>query len=241
MYSPSARRSYRGFSGAALAGLMAFDLHNQVPTYSPASVSAFLFEAVNSIADKNDPAAYPIAELARELIIPLDLAPSHHEPPVVSLGLEGFDKRIAQLWTHLWPAMRRSLAFRLSFSPQDLVEDVRPAIICTPQAFAARWSGFTLVEPNGADAPRSLAAALLVGAAAGWPLQAFGNDVEVEINSFGDLGLLERASELVRAPGDPPEQLIAAARLIEHLSPVSTAGAAGKVPLLERQIGRAHV
>jgi hypothetical protein len=74
LYSPSARRSYRGSSGATLAALMAFDLHNQVPTHSPASVSAFLFETVNSLADRDDTKALPIADLARELVTPRDLA-----------------------------------------------------------------------------------------------------------------------------------------------------------------------
>jgi GTPase-associated protein 1, N-terminal domain type 1/Effector-associated domain 1 len=156
------------------------------------------------------------------------------EPPVVLLGQEGFDQRIAQLWAHLWPAMRRGFAFRLSFSPQDLVDDTRPAVVCTPEALAARWSGFTLVEPTASGAQPSLAAAVLVGDEAGWPLRAFANDIETEIDSFRDLHLLERAFELAHAPTDRAEQLIAAARLIEHLSPVSTTGAVGKEPLLER-------
>lgn len=46
LYSPSARMSYRQLPPAIAAGLMAFDLHRQVPTFSPASISAFLEEAV---------------------------------------------------------------------------------------------------------------------------------------------------------------------------------------------------
>ncbi|WP_315751863.1 MULTISPECIES: GTPase-associated system all-helical protein GASH [unclassified Bradyrhizobium] len=45
-YSPSAQASYRELSPRSAATLMAFDMHGHVPVYSPASVSAFLFEAV---------------------------------------------------------------------------------------------------------------------------------------------------------------------------------------------------
>lgn len=46
LFSPSAQVSYRDLPPAAAAAQMAFDLYQQVPTFSPASVSAFLFEAV---------------------------------------------------------------------------------------------------------------------------------------------------------------------------------------------------
>lgn len=49
LYSPSAQTSYRTISADLAAGLMALDLHRQVPTFSPASVSAFLHEAVLSL------------------------------------------------------------------------------------------------------------------------------------------------------------------------------------------------
>jgi GTPase-associated system helical domain len=100
LYSPSARRSYRGSSGAVRAALMAFDLHNQVPTYSPASVSAFLFEAVNSLARQDSAQARPIGESARELVASQDLAglrayatelngPSAGRAPIVALAARG--------------------------------------------------------------------------------------------------------------------------------------------------------
>ena len=46
LFSPSTRTSYRDMSSSAAATLMAFDMHRQVPTLSPASVAAFLREAV---------------------------------------------------------------------------------------------------------------------------------------------------------------------------------------------------
>jgi hypothetical protein len=45
-YSPSAHASYRDMPPFEASALMALDLHEQVPTYSPASVSAFLREAI---------------------------------------------------------------------------------------------------------------------------------------------------------------------------------------------------
>lgn len=46
LYSPSAHTSYRNMSAFTSAALMALDLFEQVPTFSPASVSAFLNEAI---------------------------------------------------------------------------------------------------------------------------------------------------------------------------------------------------
>ena len=56
-YSPSAGTSYRNLAPEAAAALMAFDLYEQVPTFSPASVSAFLYEAVMTLPSDghNDP------------------------------------------------------------------------------------------------------------------------------------------------------------------------------------------
>jgi hypothetical protein len=49
LYSPSARLRYRELSPTTAAALMGFDLHRQVPTFSPASVAAFLAEAVEAL------------------------------------------------------------------------------------------------------------------------------------------------------------------------------------------------
>lgn len=49
LYSPSVQSSYRDMSPSIAAALMAFDLHQQVPIFSPASVAAFLYEAVLSL------------------------------------------------------------------------------------------------------------------------------------------------------------------------------------------------
>lgn len=49
LYSPSAHASYLDLPPFEAAALMALDLHEQVPTYSPASVSAFLREAIRCL------------------------------------------------------------------------------------------------------------------------------------------------------------------------------------------------
>lgn len=49
LYSPSAHISYRDLDPFDGAALMALDLHDLIPIYSPASVSAFLNEAIRSL------------------------------------------------------------------------------------------------------------------------------------------------------------------------------------------------
>lgn len=52
LYSPSAHASYLDLPPFEAAALMALDLHEQVPRYSPASVPAFLREAIRCLAVK---------------------------------------------------------------------------------------------------------------------------------------------------------------------------------------------
>lgn len=55
LYSPSAHASYLDLPPFEASALMALDLHEQIPTYSPASVSAFLREAIRCLpAEKDD-------------------------------------------------------------------------------------------------------------------------------------------------------------------------------------------
>jgi hypothetical protein len=49
MYSPSAHESYQDLPLFDAAALMALDLHEQVPTYSPASVSALLQQSIQAL------------------------------------------------------------------------------------------------------------------------------------------------------------------------------------------------
>jgi hypothetical protein len=54
LYSPSAHASYLELPPFEASALMALDLHEQVPTYSPASVSAFLREAIRCLPIEKD-------------------------------------------------------------------------------------------------------------------------------------------------------------------------------------------
>lgn len=67
LFSPSARTSYRELSPADAAALMAFDMQQQIPTFSPASVAAFLRETVVSLPTLNPEETSPIRELAEKI------------------------------------------------------------------------------------------------------------------------------------------------------------------------------
>ena len=62
LYSPSAHVSYRSMAAPIAAAMMAFDLHRQVPTFSPASVAAFLHEAVLSLPSIDCQKSQPIRD-----------------------------------------------------------------------------------------------------------------------------------------------------------------------------------
>lgn len=75
LYSPSARVSYREMPTSTAAALMAFDLHQQVPTFSPASVAAFLHEAVLSLPSLDPVQELSIRSLLEEAMATPELAP----------------------------------------------------------------------------------------------------------------------------------------------------------------------
>ncbi|HEY6642204.1 GTPase-associated system all-helical protein GASH [Povalibacter sp.] len=69
LYSPSAHASYLDLPPFEASALMALDLHEQVPTYSPASVSAFLREAIRCLPPgegEQDEGERDVASLVRD-------------------------------------------------------------------------------------------------------------------------------------------------------------------------------
>jgi hypothetical protein len=66
LFSPSARVSYHDIPASSAAALMAFDLHRLVPTFSPASVAAFLSEAVGQVGKPDLPEKFQIITLIKE-------------------------------------------------------------------------------------------------------------------------------------------------------------------------------
>jgi len=75
LYSPSARVSYRALPASTVGALMALDLHQQVPTFSPVSVSAFLSETVLSLASIELEKKQSLRELVGEAIKSAELSP----------------------------------------------------------------------------------------------------------------------------------------------------------------------
>ena len=63
LFSPSSRKSYRDMPSPEAAALMAFDMHRQIPAFSPASVAAFLREAVITLPNANGNQKSPIRRL----------------------------------------------------------------------------------------------------------------------------------------------------------------------------------
>jgi hypothetical protein len=66
LFSPSKQLSYRAFPVTIAAALMALDLYQQIPMFSPASVSAFLEEAVRSLPASPGTGQRLLKEVLRE-------------------------------------------------------------------------------------------------------------------------------------------------------------------------------
>lgn len=73
LFSPSGRFSYRAMPAYEAAALMAFDLHQLVPVFSPASVTAFLHETVLKLPSYDPEQNRPIRELVEEAITSQEL------------------------------------------------------------------------------------------------------------------------------------------------------------------------
>lgn len=75
LYSPSARVSYRTLPASTVGALMALDLYQQVPTFSPVSVAAFLSETVLSLASVDPEKKQSVCELVGEAVESAELSP----------------------------------------------------------------------------------------------------------------------------------------------------------------------
>src|SRR5690606_29184891 len=67
LYSQSASSSYRKMPIDIAAAVMAFDLFNQVPTRSPASVSAFLSESISLLTNDENENEVGLADRIKEV------------------------------------------------------------------------------------------------------------------------------------------------------------------------------
>jgi hypothetical protein len=79
LFSPSTRKSYRSFEPTIAAALMALDLYQQIPMFSPASVSAFLEEAVRSLQTSVPNSGRMLKDLLRVTTENSSLAPLRDE------------------------------------------------------------------------------------------------------------------------------------------------------------------
>lgn len=155
--------------------------------------------------------------------------------PVVRLNVGGFEHLVDSLWRNLWPAIKRTFAFRLSFGPNDVVEQPTPTLVCTPEQLQARWTKHRIVKPDDQN-PESESARILCGQRDMQPLMALAEDLGIEAHTLKELGKLERLYTLL-AGRESFDELLAAVRLADGLSNQPALGANIKDKLIGRFTG----
>jgi hypothetical protein len=155
--------------------------------------------------------------------------------PVVRLGHIGFDELVTALWSNLWPEIRRTFSFRLSFGPTDLVEQPAPAIVCTPPPLVGRWHGHRIIGPDPQQGAGSAAAAALSGEG-GRPILELAQGIGATITTFAELILLDQAYRLWTLQDPQLDDIIACIRFVERLAPDPSRGDRSKEDLLGRAI-----
>lgn len=89
LYSNSARISYRDLPIFIAASLMALDLFEQVPTYSPASVSAFLSEAILQLPNAAESSNEPFFTLVTKVLDASEMEPLRNAAALLVPAAEG--------------------------------------------------------------------------------------------------------------------------------------------------------
>lgn len=152
--------------------------------------------------------------------------------PVVRLSVEGFEHLVDSLWNNLWPALRRTFAFRLSFSPNDVVEQPTPTLVCTPEQLQARWTKHRIAKPDD-QTSNSETAGILCGQRDVQPILALAEGLGLGVHTLRDLSRLERLQTLL-STGESFDDLLAAIRLADGLSNQPAFGASIKDTLISR-------
>lgn len=152
--------------------------------------------------------------------------------PVVRLGVEGFEQLVDSLWRNLWPALRRTFAFRLSFGPNDIVEQPAPVLVCTPEQLQARWTKHRIVKPDDRTLD-SESARILSGQRDIQPIMALAGDLGLEVHTLREMGRLYRLHTLL-SDGASFDDLLTAVRLADGISNQPTLGASIKDKLISR-------
>lgn len=152
--------------------------------------------------------------------------------PVVRLGIDGFEHLVDSLWRNLWPALRRNFAFRLSFGPNDVVEQPMPALVCTPEQLQARWTKYCVVKPDD-QVSASESAGVLCGQRDVKPILALAKDLGLKVSTLKELSRLERLHSLLSS-GESFLDLLTAIRLVDGLSNQPAVGVSIKNELIGR-------
>jgi len=158
--------------------------------------------------------------------------------PVVRVGIEDFERLISALWRNLWPSVRSSFVFGLSFGPADVVHKPLPTIVCTPEQLRGRWAAFRVVVPSD-DKPESEAAALLAGSHGTTQLLDLAASLGISLQTIGHLRQLETVHKLLTS-SDRFDSLSNAVRMVGVLSVGSDQGKEAKEALLARFIGQVN-
>jgi len=112
------------------------------------SLAPSVTDCPSSVATLELNAAGGIHAPAADLIGTANALAAQGLSPVVRLGVEGFECLVDSLWRNLCPTLRRTFAFRLSFGPNDVIEQPTPALVCTPEQLQARWTKHRIVTPD---------------------------------------------------------------------------------------------
>lgn len=169
---------------------------------------------------------------ASDLIGAANALTAQEHAPVVRLSAGGFEHLVDSMWRNLWPALRRTFAFRLSFGPNDMVEQPTPALVCTPEQLQARWTKHRIVKPDD-QTPESEAARILCGLRDVQPILALAAELGLEVHTLKQLIKLEPLHTLLSGR-ESFDDLLAAIRLIDGLSSQPTLGASIKDKIIGR-------
>lgn len=145
--------------------------------------------------------------------------------PIVRLGANGIEELVSSLWRNLWPSMRRAFAFRLSFAPEDLVENPIPALIYTPSSLAVRWRGYPIL--GHATQLDDAAGKILCGEEDSAPIMQFAISIGHVDTTLSSFTRLVQAQALM-SPEAGFDALAAGMRLINLLSPDPDKGKSAK-------------
>ena len=172
----------------------------------------------------------PPAE-AIDLTVTAESLVSRGRGPSVKIGIDGFEELIVALWFGLWPELRANFSFRLSFGPQDIVDNPLPVLVCTPSSLEARWTGRNIISiPGSKNLTR--AASILYDSSEATPILQFADECGISVDRFTHLQMLVSAYELNTTTNF--EACTATIRLVNTLSPDPTVGAVGKEKLIHK-------